>query len=255
MVRYHALAIVLLAASILRGAELLTNGGFETGDFTGWVASVRPGSGGDLFVFDGMVAPISALRLTSDIVVAGPRSGTWYALTDQGGIGAYALTQAFVVPLSPTRVTFRFSFFAQTSAPAVVINPIGLDYGVPCGQGGCPTNQHATVDLIGGGQDVFTTSAIRNFYKGADTVGGATAAYTDYVFDITDDVTPGGTYRIRFGEVDNNGFFQMGVDDVGVDAQSLVPEPGSIVLLASAVLAIGTSAWRRCDKKKQDILP
>ncbi len=237
MSRYIAYAAFFLTSLSVQGTELLVNGGFETGDFTGWLATARLTSGGELLVFDGTTSPLNGVYS-----LTGPREGDWFALIDQGiGPGSYALTQTFTVPVSATKVTLRFSFFAQNGHFETIIGP-GLDHtGAP--------NQHAAIDLIAGDAGPFTDVVLRNFYKGADTVDGEAATYTDYVFDITSNVVPGGTYQIRAGQADNQFFFQSGFDNVSVGAQ-VVPEPSTAMLFGLAVICFGLLGRKRLRRPK-----
>jgi hypothetical protein len=48
----------------------------------------------------------------------------------------------------------------------------------------------------------------------------------------------GGTFQIRFGEVDNQLFFQQGVDNVSISTPTAVPEPTSLALLGIGMLGL-----------------
>jgi uncharacterized protein (TIGR03437 family) len=93
----------------------------------------------------------------------------------------------------------------------VAINAAGLDYtAVP--------NEHGRVDILTAGATAFDTGAgvLRNLYLGVDA-GGNPHVYTSYTFDITSTVGgAGGTFQLRFAEADNQGNFNMGVDDVSI---------------------------------------
>jgi hypothetical protein len=72
--------------------ELVTNGSFETGDFTGW-SVVNGGLGtGDWFVTDQTTTPLS--------LFANPPAadGSFQALVDQLGPGSHILYQDIVIP-------------------------------------------------------------------------------------------------------------------------------------------------------------
>jgi hypothetical protein len=214
-----------LASTLSAGQiQLLTNGGFETGDFTGWNTGTEAGSNGSLSVQSGTTGPNSGL---SNV---GPASGSFFALTDQGGPGAYALAQSFTVDANATDVVLSFDLFANDYAG--VVDPGTLDYT-------SGPRQFATADLLVNGANIFSTAGadvIQNFYSGAD--GGANPnPYTHYSFDITGLVAPGGTYQIRFGEADNQLFFNMGVDNVSVE-ETTTPEPASFLLLGSALAGV-----------------
>ncbi|HEX4135864.1 MAG TPA: PEP-CTERM sorting domain-containing protein [Bryobacteraceae bacterium] len=214
--------------------QLLTNGGFETGDFTGWNAQAAPGSGGAWAVSSTTLAPISG-ELT-----AGPASGSFYAVTGQAGPGAYALTQSFTVAPGATDVVLSFDLFANDFAGTIIPGPLNYtDSDV----------QFATADLLTGTADPFSTApadVIQNFYTGADNTDGGPAPYTHYSFDITNWVVAGDTYQIRFGDADNLSFFSEGVDNVSVvetTGAAATPEPSYYLLI---LLGIGGMiAWKR----------
>ncbi|CAN5196517.1 hypothetical protein BH20VER2_BH20VER2_12150 [soil metagenome] len=80
---------------------------------------------------------------------------------------------------------------------------------------------------------------LANFYLGVDP-GANPNAYTNYSFDITSLAGAGGTFVLRFAEVDNQQFFNQGVDNVSINASPAgVPDNGStFVLLGAGLLAM-----------------
>jgi hypothetical protein len=70
-----------------------------------------------------------------------------------------------------------------------------------------------------------------------------TTGYVPMTFDITSAVGGGGIFQLRFVEVDNLAPFNLGVDAVSIVATSAaVPEPDSLILVATGV--IGLASWR-----------
>ena len=82
-----------------------------------------------------------------------------------------------------------------------------------------------------------------NFYLGADA-GSNPNPWTSYSFDLTSLAGAGGTYQIRFAEVDNQGFFNMGVDNVSINVAA-VPEPGTYALMLAGLAGVGFVARAR----------
>jgi len=234
---FASLTLVVLALSSIttaRADELIINGGFETGNFTGWTTTVRPASFGNLFVRSGTTTPLSGIS------TVGPASGTFYALTDQTGPGTYALIQPFTVAGSASSVVLTFDMFVNNYANTIV-NPIGLDHTAGA-------NQHARVDILSASASPFDTGAgvLRNLFLGA-TPGINPHPYIRYTFDITSLVGAGGTFQLRFAEVDNQGFFNLGVDNVSINATfgtTPIPEPTTMILLGTGLAGIAAKVRR-----------
>jgi hypothetical protein len=218
-------AVVFLTASLAAADQLIVNGGFETGDFTGWAVNVEAGSGGNLFVSSATTSPDSGFQN------AGPASGTYFALSDQLGPGAYALTQSFTVA-PDQNVVLSFDLFANEYAGGAITGPLDYELGYI---------EFATVDLLAGGANPFstTTGVLQNFYAGAGSEDNVPNPWTSYSFNISSLVAAGGTFQIRFGEADRDGTFNMGVDNVSVmDDGSAVPEPATMLLTCSALAGL-----------------
>jgi hypothetical protein len=222
---------VLCCACLARPApavELITNGNFETGALGPWVVSDLATGTGSWFIDDNLnlTTPISASA------TVGPAAGTFYAVSDQPGLGTHSLTQTFVVAGPAQSVTLSFDMFVNDwSSTGPIVDPIGLDH-----RG--PANQHGRVDILTAAAPPFDTGAgvLANYYLGADA-GPDPHVYTPYSFDITSVVGAGGTFQLRFAETDNQLFFNMGVDNVSIQSTP-VPEPASGALLMLGGLAL-----------------
>ncbi len=208
----------LVAAQPSQAVPLIANGGFEAG-FTSWTVTVAGGSG-SWFIDDADgITPLSAFP------TVGPGAGSFYAVSDQLVPGTRALEQTFTVPGPASSVILAFDMFVNNqSAGGPFVNPAGLDHtALP--------NQHARVDILTAAAGAFDTGAgvLANFYLGVDP-GANPHAYTRYLFDITGIVGAGGTFKIRFAEVDNQLHLHQGVDNVSIDFTP-VPEPSTLTLL------------------------
>lgn len=197
------LALTSIQAAL--AVPLLINGGFETGDLTGWTATSLGDGDHSLSVESGNKTPISSHP------TVGPASGVYYAVSDQSGPSVNTLTQSFLVPAGATSVHLSYRMFANNYGGGVIVNPGGLNYTLF-------PNQHARVDLLTASASTFntTTGVIKNLYLGADSAVNPNP-YTSYFFDLTGLVTPGNSYQLRFAEVDNQGYLNLGVDDVNID--------------------------------------
>jgi len=205
-------AITLFFACCANAAptELIANGDFETGDFTGWTVTNLAGGTGNWFVD----APGTTTPVSNQVTLASGGSGSfgrWYAVTDQGGPGTHSLTQSFTGLLDHTGGPIQF----------------------------------ATVDILSAGASPFDMGAgvLANFYLGVDPKPNPNP-FTGYSFDITSIVGAGGTFQIRFGEVDNLLFHNQGIDNVSILAQP-IPAPGAILL---GSIGMGFVSWLRRRK-------
>lgn len=224
--------------------QLITNGGFETGDFTGWTVVNQAGGEGDFFVTN-----VNATSESGQLTV-GPASGTFYAVSDQLIAGAHVLLQPFTVPGPDRLVRLSFDMFVNDWDAGPSVDPAGLTFN-PSGSVNCPfdpldctPNQHARVDILTASAGPFDTGAgvLGNFYLGVDPQSGNPNPYTRYVFDISSLVAAGGTFQLRFAEVDNQSFLNLGVDNVSV----AVPESASLALLGIGLAGLG---FLRRDRK------
>jgi len=224
-------ATLLAATQAASAVPLLQNGGFEAG-LANWTVTDLADGSGSWFASSDTATPLSPNA------TVGPASGLAYGVSDQTGPGTHALTQAFTVASNASLVMLTFDMFVNSYADFIANGGVLDHRGDPA--------QFARVDLLAAGADPFDTGAgvLHNFYLGVDAVGSVNA-YTPYSFDITALVSAGGTYQLRFAETDNQTFLNMGVDNVGVDAQFAVPEPGSLALVALGMAGLPLARRRR----------
>jgi hypothetical protein len=227
------MAALLAAAPPVPAAELILNGGFETGDVTGWTVTDQPSSSGTFVVDDADgFTPLSAQ------VTAGPAAGSFYAVADQTGAGAHVLLQGFTVPGGSSVIVSFDMFVNDWSDAGPIVNPAGLDHTAG-------PNQHARVDILTAAAGPFDTGAgvLAPLYLGVD--GGADPnAFTSYGFDLTGLLGGGGSFQIRFAAVETEFFLNQGVDNVSVVATlpGGVPAPPALALLG---LGLAVACARR----------
>jgi hypothetical protein len=223
------IAAALASATVTEAAtiELITNGDFESGTFVGWTVTDLAGGTGSWFID----TPGSTTPVSGQTTLGSAANGSFYAVTDQGGPGTHVLTQTFVAPTS-SQVILSFDMFANDYDSGPLFSGAGLNHTAG-------PNQFATVDILVNGASVFDTGAgqLANYYLGVDA-GVDPHAFTSYLFDITALVGAGGTFQLRFGETDNQLFFNMGVDNVSIQATQ-APEPAALMLFGAGLLATG----------------
>ena len=203
------------------GIQLLTNGDFETGSLAGWTVTSSVGSGGTWLPDNSIFTP-----LTGNPTV-GPKSGKWYAVTDQFGPGQNALSQSFAVPVGTTSVLLSFDMFINDWGPFFDLADEYMRFGVQAAGANPITGAFLALGTISGPELV---------------TGGVPNPYVHYSLDLTSIAHAGGTYQLDFLESDTNFNMNVGVDNVSV---SEVPEPGSVALLASVLAGVIICARRR----------
>jgi len=226
--------LTALAAKTEAG-ELIVNGGFETGDFTGWTIVNQAGGSGNVYNAS-FNPPLNPSPWGFETV--GPAGGSRYAISDSGDPGTHILLQSFsVAPGAVSRLAFEM-FVNDLSFLGGIVNPAGLDY-----TGGA--NQHVRVDILSSSASAFDTGSgvLANYFLGVDP-GGNPHPYTPYSFDISSVVAAGGTYQLRFAEVDNQYWQEMGVDNVSIITSSNVPDTGFAIGYLALGLA-GLISFRR----------
>ena len=176
--------------------ELIPNGGFETGDFTGWT---RIDAGSGTFVInDGTLVPGSG-----DGPLA-PCQGNFSAVTDQSNPGLHTLYQDVTIPALAATATLHWIDMIRNHNGAF-----------------SDPNQEFRVEIW----DPNTNAVLASLFStnpGDLALQNCTARSADISAFI------GQTVRIAFTEEDSLSFFNLHVDDVRIeitDAQIFASDP------------------------------
>ena len=238
---------VAFSIGAANGAQLITNGNFESGNLNGWtVVDQANGNGSWLAYQNGTPLPFST-QFGMEFGIRPPQNGSGQFVATSDGLsnGSHVLYQMIVVPNGVTSLTISFDFFRANQAPAY-FTPNSLDFGVP-------NNQQARVDIMSSSwtplTDAFSLAAVlTNLFQTA--VGSPRLDTAFQNFSVTIPITPG-TYYIRFAEVDNVLLFNFAIDNVSIltgnepPVTGAVPEPSTWAMLG---LGFGGILFRKLRK-------
>jgi hypothetical protein len=188
--RFRLLGAILAAACAATGAHaapnLVANGGFETGDLTGWVQTGDP--------------TLAGATCASGFGAGGSSCAAFFS--------TFGDTSGILQTLTGLTVgqTYDVSFAFESSSAATT-----------------------GINASFGGQTLLDLTA----------APAATPGYTDYSFDV---VATSSTETLSFGLKDDFDFVEL--DDVNVSA---VPEPGSLALICTGLVAIAFVSRRRSN--------
>ncbi len=204
-----------------------TNGGAGTNVLGSWTVVDQAGSDGSWLAQTGTLTP------TSGNTVPAPPDGAFAAMSDQEAEGSHILYQDVTVPAG---AVFKVDlFYLNSAADFSVPGPETLDYTVT-------PNQHFRIDIMSTSAPVDDVGAgvLRNIFitnPGDPLISG----YRPIVADMS--AFAGQTVRIRFAEVDNQSFFNVGVDNAVLGpAASQVPTL-SWQAMAAMLLSLAAIGW------------
>ena len=213
-----------LGAWLLAGvasAELVTNGGFETGDFAGWHVQDQSASGGTWSVYSGTTSPFSSHPIPA------PPEGTHAAISDQTDSASSILYQDVALPPGTTdKLSMSVYYTSYTTIDA----PPSLDYTVM-------GNQQFRIDVMSPSAPLTSVapSDILKTIFATQTGASETMAPTVFTSDLS--AFAGQTVRLRVAQVDNSDYLNAGVDAVSITASpSAATQPATAVSLTGATL-------------------
>lgn len=203
--------------------QLLTNGGFETGNFSGWTAVSNGGTSG----CGSNIWEVNSTGHEGCGTMAKPTSGTYAAFnTFDGQASPYTLSQQIVVPGSVLSATLSFMDEFSMSYSGTQ-RTFRVDF----------YNQAGTT-LLG---NVLTQSVAGSLNQG----------WTNNSFNVTALLASqaGKTINLRFTEIVPTAYTGpggFGLDNVSL--QATVPEPGSLALLGLGILGFAASRRKSAGK-------
>jgi len=190
----------------------LDNGGFETATMSGWMVSEKGEAGDGWSVVSGRRSPVNSFRIPA------PPEGAWQAVTDQGGPGSHVLYRDLVVGTEhPVQLTLRLWF---NNRSGVFVTPPTLG-------AWRKANQQLRIDLVAPSAPIRSLAADDVLATVFATGRHGMLRLTPTVLHRDLTAFAGQTVRLRIAEVDNQGFFQVGVDDVQLTPFVRCPRPST----------------------------
>lgn len=200
------------SSNLVSNGSFETNGGTNSSTFSDWTVWNQSGGSGNYYAQTGTSSPISGYTVPS------PTTGTYAAMSDQGGPGSHIIYQDVAIPSWGADLSFDLFIGNRASA---FYTPTSLFYNA--GQ-----NQQFRMDIMD------PTAAITDLGSGVlqtvhTTPVGSTRVTGYNTITASLDAHAGETVRLRFAEVDNQLFFQAGIDNVRVVAPPIAIDikPGS----------------------------
>jgi len=193
------IALLLFAAVALAGSSF-KNGNFETGDFTKWTTAQS--GAGNWFVSDKKLTPINAFNWN------GPAEKEFAAVTDQTSFSANVLYRTVQVGSKTSKISMVLYYKNQAG---VFCNPDTPTLDETLGE----CFQMYTVDILREGADPFSidpADIIKTVFRTSPSSPNSMSPKT---FNVT--LKKAGNVILRFGEVDNQYYFNASVDNVTVN--------------------------------------
>ncbi len=215
--------VKLRQAPIVKGTAIaqatVANGSFETGTFASWnVADTCGTSSSGWFVNSGTVSPISGMTIPA------PPVGNFAAITDQNGPGTNILYQDLALEAGSTHTLSMTLYFNNRHTA----NVTPADFNLDCSDALGNPNQQYRVDIIRTSASLTSVNPsdilMTIFWTANLPTNQLSMPPTPFSVDLT--AFGGQTVRLRFAEVDNQLFYQAGVDNVQLTSTPVLNVPG-----------------------------
>lgn len=241
-----SLGFLLFAVLCASGHADIVNGGFETGDLTGWATGGTDLNGVQVLASGQLAASDSSMS------IAAP-SGTYYALVsngpgDQGGtpLDTTTLTSSLYTVAAGDLLSFQTDFFTNEPSTANGGNPDFFQVSILDGA----TQTVIASGNVDGAQTTFSTVDCNSVFLAAPD--GTTLCSHSGLQTTSVDLSSYAGQNVQFqflvsDAVDNSFDSALLVDNVQVSANAAVPEPRTqtLLLLAVMFLGLGVPKWWR----------
>jgi hypothetical protein len=224
---------VIIPGNLLQNPSFELNGGGNSTTFSNWTIFNINLSDGSFFVQSGTTVAGAPPPSGSGATVPAPTDGNFAAMSNQDGPGLRIIYQDVAIPAGGATLSCDVFINSETT-DYVVPNPETLS---PFGS----SNEHARIDVmnpaapvddVGSGvlQNIFFTNP-----GDAGTLSNPMSAYAKVSAVIP---FGGRTVRIRFAEVDNQLYLNMGVDNCSLVGRTSAPAMSIAGLLVLTVMLV-----------------
>ena len=193
-------SVTVSAQSLVLNGGFESNGGDNSSTFTDWTVWNQAGGSGNFFAESGTSVPLSGHTIPS------APEGSFVAVSAQTGPGSHIIYQDVAIP--PQGAQLSFELFIGNRA-GVWYHPTTLSYN-------SGANQQFRMDIMDPTAAVndYGAGILQNVYTTAAGDPFVMSGYTTVTASL--DGHAGQTIRLRFAEVDNQSYFNAGIDNVCV---------------------------------------
>jgi hypothetical protein len=202
-----AIATILVVPAGARAATVV-DGDFETGNLTGWQLSnvpPEPGNSGNWFAYTGTASPVGEFAPP----VPPPPAGKYAAITAQGGPGTHILYQDIALEPNYTHQLSLLVYY-RSETPLATPSPETLEANGPF------ENQQYRIDVMKPTAPIASVSSSDILATVFATSTGSPQELGPSPYTVNLSAFAGQTVRLRFVEVDNQGYFAAGTDSVAI---------------------------------------
>lgn len=197
-------------ASSVSAATKVKNGGFETGDFSGWRRANWPVSSGNWFVYRGTTSPLDTVSN-----LAAPPQGRFAATTDQRNPGSHVLYRNIRLKRG-MKHKLSFYLYYQNYGAASIAGPFFTPNTLnPRNR----SNQQYRVDILKPRAKPFTVKKKAVMARVFRTEVGDPSFLEPKLLTFNLTRFAGKTVRLRFAEVDNEASLLASLDKVKVTSK------------------------------------